>query len=82
MYMALFPMADKGCYVGQGGTKSGAPYAFDTVEQAKASATALTKSNVNVVTAPILIFDLDKLEIVSSVSRVPDPLPWVDRFKR
>jgi hypothetical protein len=80
MYMALFPTISSGCYFGTGGNAG--PYGFKTIEDAKAGAqTFLTTAGNSspAQSAPIIILDMDTLEIVAHVQRAPSRLPWVDR---
>jgi hypothetical protein len=84
MFMALFPTVQSGCFVGQNGPHSGMPYGFDTLEQAKFAAESFLKAQSNnafIQAAPILILDLETLEIVSSVRSKPISLPWQDRSR-
>jgi hypothetical protein len=80
MYMALFPMTSSGCYSGTGGNAG--PYGFKTIEDAKAGAQAFLAAAGNSSPAqstPIIILDMDTLEIVAHVQKAPNMLPWVDR---
>lgn len=79
MFMALFPTMNSGVFLGQGGKTPGLPYGFTSIEEAKKAAEALIVTAPQCKAAPILILDLDKLEIVSSVRQAPTTLPWVDR---
>ena len=77
MYIAMFPSSTAGCYLATGGDAN--QFGFKTVEAAKKAAEAFAKTSTVYQAMPIVILDLDTLEVVSSVHRVPNPLPWVDR---
>lgn len=78
MLLVLFPSGNSGCYMSNGGDVSGNQYGFKSLEGAKKAAEAFLRTNAYVQALPIVILDTDTLQIVSSVAKVPSPLPWVD----
>lgn len=80
MYMVLFPSPLVGCHSATGGNEGRC--GFKTLVQAKVGAAAWLAAygGAGVVrNVPIVILDLETLEVASSVSIPPATLPWVDR---
>jgi hypothetical protein len=82
MFIAIAPTTNSGCFMAHGGNVPGSQYAFKTLEDAKKGMEVFLKtqsSNAYLNEAPLLIIDMDSLSVVSSVRRLPEPLPWLDR---